>query len=159
MRENFLAQIGDDVPGCLRCVWPRIILQQNHSPSFTAGKRFFFFLKSVTQSNQLLVTLRSDSSTGFEQLVVNDTLLVPPNTRQQFVCMNIWFCSAGRWLNRINPRFSTFGIVIEYPLLIAGHFLYKESFFLNPNSRDIAVSRRLPLFSRLSTCGTQRPSF
>ena len=72
-----------------RNMWSSIIMQENNSvmPGVVMGA---FFLECSAQSHQLCsVESPSNGLVRFEQLIIHDTKLIPPNTQHEFFSMNI----------------------------------------------------------------------
>jgi len=79
-REGFLSR--------RRNMRSSIIMQENNfvMPGVIAGA---FFLECSAQSHQLCSIKSSNGLVRFEQLIIHDTKLIPPNTQHEFFSMNI----------------------------------------------------------------------
>ena len=101
---------------------PYLLLEQELS-SFPG--RFSLVLQHEAEHQLKSIAIPRDSLIRIEQLIINYTLLIPPNTQKKLRTMVIWFC--GRcWC--MAPRFSTLWIIVVYPLFIATHDKVQKTF-------------------------------
>ena len=74
------------------------------------------------------IAISRDSLIRFEQLIINYTLLTPPNTEKKLRTIEIWFCGRCWCTAELTARFSTLWIIVVYPLFIASHDTVQETF-------------------------------
>ena len=81
-----------------------------------------FSLKRTVQIDQLLlVACRIHRFAGFQELIVDDTALIPPNTEHRLLAKAIRSSSRCGRLSRINVWFFTFRIHKKDPFFIASN--------------------------------------
>jgi len=108
--------------------WRRITLLCLCSSSgrFSRNARF----KRINCSRSLVM----ESPDSIQQLIVNKTLLVPPDTEHDLRTMNVrpWCWCWGRWqrLTGLSVVFFLLRVVVEYPLLISSQNPMQKTFSL-----------------------------
>jgi len=112
---------------------PSVVIKKNN---FIMNNFIFARISVMHGSNQSIVArYRSPAmeSLGFK-LMVNKTLLVPPDTEHDLRTMNVqpWCWCWGRWqrLTGLSTVFFLLGIVVEYPLFISSHNPMQKIFSL-----------------------------
>ena len=94
-------------------------MEHNSSP---IGQRWPLLGDCFLQTVQLLtVQVRIKSLAVGEQLIVDDSLPIPPNTQQNLPGRQFWLGYRLRWLTAIRPRPFSLDVVSD-PLFIANHY-------------------------------------
>ena len=107
-------------------MWSSIIMQENNFVMPGVGA---FFLECSTQSHQLCsIESPSNDLVRFEQLIIHNTKLIPPNTQHEFFSMNIrldcrcW--SIARW----SPWFPLLWVIVVDSFFISDYTMQKNPF-------------------------------
>jgi len=90
-----------------------------------------FFFECSAQSHQLCsVENLSNGLIRFEQLIIHDTKLIPPNTQHKFFSMNIRLgCRCGYWsMARWSLWFPLFWIIVVDPFFITSDYTMQKTF-------------------------------
>lgn len=90
-----------------------------------------------------------------QQLVINHTLLIPPNTEHCLPSIAICPCSRCRWFAWNYQRYFTLWILEIYPIFITSHTIrWRNVFLLYLASSISQVVFRFSCFLSFSSCGT-----
>jgi len=110
-------------------MWSSIIMQENNFVMPGVGA---FFLECSTQSHQLCsIESPSNDLVRFEQLIIHNTKLIPPNTQHEFFSMNIrldcrcW--SIARW----SPWFPLLWVIVVDSFFISDYTMQKTLSFIS----------------------------
>jgi len=99
-------------------------MEYNSSP---IGQRWPLLGDYFLQTVQLLtVQVRIKSLAVGEQLIVDDSLPIPPNTQQNLPGHQSWLGHRLRRLTAIRPRSFSLDVVVSDPLFIISHYLLQK---------------------------------
>jgi len=135
-------------------MWSSIIMQENNfvMPRVVGA----FFLECSAQSHQLCsVESPSNGLVRFEQLIIHNIKLIPPNTQHEFFSMNIRL-SCRCWSMARSPWFLLWVIVVDSFFITSD---YTMPFRLCLASSISHVKNRRSTFLGFSLYGTQFPYF
>jgi len=119
----------------------------------------YFFLECSAQSHLCSVESPSNGLVRFEQLIIHDTKVIPPNTQHEFFSMNIrlgcrcW--SMARW----SPWFPLLWIIIVDPFFITSDCTMQKTLSFMPGKQHFNVKNRRSTFLGFSSYGTQFTCF
>jgi len=86
-----------------------------------------FFLECSAQSHQLCSAESPGNGLRFEQLIIHDTKLIPPNKQHEFFSMNIQLdCRC--WSMTRSPSFLLLWIIVVNSIFITSDYDAKNSF-------------------------------
>jgi len=99
-------------------------MEHNSSP---IDQRWPLLGDCFLQTVQLLtVQVRIKSLAIGEQLIVNDSLPIPPNTQQNLPDRQSWLSHRLRRLTAIRSRPFSLDVVVSVPLFITSHYLLQK---------------------------------
>ena len=145
--------------------WGRSIVMKknNFIISLLVFRPFFSQCKWINCSRYQLYRIAHNRIARFQQLIVNKTLLVSPDTEHDLRTMNVrpwcWCWGRWQWLTGLSVIFFLLGVVVEYPLHISSHNPMQKIFSLLSLNQLFASEKSPFNVSRFQFISTQFPCF
>ena len=158
MLKNLPSELPELLARHQRCVWPGVVLMEDNSAS--VDQRWPLLHECCIQAVQLLaVQVRIERLVIGEQLIVDDSLPIPPNTHKNLPGRQSRLGHRLRSLTAFRPRPFALHVVVSDPFFIASHHpLQKRVDFVAIQKRFACIHTGKNVFS-VKSCGTHTSSF
>ena len=120
MHKNLPIKLSELLSSHYRCVRPDVVLMKHNSSP--VGQSWALLVDCFLQTVQLLtVQVRIKSLAVGEQLMVDDSLPIPPNTQQNLPGRQSWLSHRLCRLAALRPRPFSLDFVVSDPLFITSY--------------------------------------